>query len=736
MAELLLELLSEEIPARMQTRAADEMKRLVTDSLKKDGIEFTLAEAYATPRRLTLVVDGLPAKTEGSREEKRGPRADAPQKALDGFRKANSVTLDQCEIRDTDKGKFWFATIEKPGLDTAEVVPLLVETTVFNLVWPKSMRWGNSSLTWVRPLHSILAIFDGRPVKEGIGHGTRDKIAGLIGDIPLAPGERKTSFVDWTLGHRFLAPSEIKVTNFKDYEAKLRKAHVILDPAKRRKTIEDGMAKLAKNNKLTVRDDPALLDEVAGLVEWPVVLLGSIDKDFMDLPPEVLTTAMRSHQKYFSLLKKDGSLAPRFGLVANIETKDGGKQIVAGNERVLRARLSDARFFWDQDRKATLASRTEQLADITFHAKLGTLEEKVDRMYQMADGIAKHVPGAVGDLVEQTVLLAKADLVTGMVGEFPELQGLMGRYYALEDGENEEVADAICDHYAPLGPKDACPSAPVSIAVALVDKIDTLAGFWAINEKPTGSKDPFALRRAALGIIRLIIENKLRLPLTKAFGDSYGWHLSRQQTEIESRVDDADRGVIAIDDVGPGYIVGNKNEVTADLLAFFADRLKVHLRGEGVRHDLIAAVFALGGEDDLVRLLARVAALQDFISSEDGANLLTAYRRAANILRIEEKKDGVAYDDEPDAGGYVQDEESALGRALEAASTAVETDVAEEKFTGAMAALAALRGPVDAFFDAVTVNADDTALRANRLRLLSRIRATMGLIADFSQIEG
>ncbi|MCK5273684.1 MAG: glycine--tRNA ligase subunit beta, partial [Alphaproteobacteria bacterium] len=437
-----------------------------------------------------------------------------------------------------------------------------------------------------------------------------------------------------------------------------------------------------------------------------------IDEEFMDLPPEVLTTAMRSHQKYFTLLREDGSMAPRFALVSNMETADGGAQIVAGNERVLRARLSDARFFWDKDRKETLSSHTTQLADITFHAKLGTLDAKVDRVQALAVEIAKHIDGADRDRVRAAARLAKADLVTGMVGEFPELQGLMGRYYALADGEHEEVADAIRDHYSPQGPNDACPSAPVSVAVALADKIDTLTGFWAIDEKPTGSKDPYALRRAALGVIRLVIENGLRVNLLPAFGAGFDDYPASVTGETE------------------------KGSVCNDLLSFFADRVATHLRGEGVRHDLIAAVFALGGEDDLVRLLARVAALQDFISSEDGANLLTAFRRAANILRIEEKKDGVSYDEAPDSGGYAQDEEAALGRALEAASAAVAKAVEQEEFTSAMAALAALRGPVDEFFDEVTVNAEDADLRVNRLRLLSRIRATMGLIADFSQIEG
>ena len=696
MAELLLELFSEEIPARMQARGADELKRLVCEGLTGAGLEFTSAEAYATPRRLALHVDGIPERQPDVREERKGPRVDAPEKAIEGFLRGAGVdSLDQCEKRDTPKGEIWFAIIEKPGRDTKAVLPEIVGEAIRKLVWPKSMRWAANSMRWVRPLHSILAVFDG---------------VALEGKLDL--GGESVPFGYRTWGHRFLSPDYMTANTFKDYVADLKHGYVVLDAAERRRIIAAKLDELAKAEDLGLKEDAALLDEVTGLVEWPVVLLGGIDAQFMDLPPEVLTTAMRSHQKYFTLLKEDGSMAPRFALVSNMETADGGAQIVAGNERVLRARLSDARFFWDQDRKETLSSRTTRLADITFHAKLGTLDQKVDRIQALAVEIAKHIDSADRDRVRAAARLAKADLVTGMVGEFPELQGLMGRYYALADGEHGDVADAIRDHYAPQGPNDACPSAPVSAAVALADKIDTLTGFWAIDEKPTGSKDPYALRRAALGVIRLIIENDVRVSLLPLFGKGIGNY--------------------------PESVVGDgvKDSVSDDLLSFFADRLKAHLRGEGVRHDLVAAVFALGGEDDLVRLLARVAALQGFIESEDGANLLTAFRRAANILKIEEKKDGASYDEAPDAGGYVQDEEAALGRALEAASKAVAKAVEQEEFTSAMAALAALRGPVDEFFDEVTVNADDADLRANRLRLLSRIRATMGLVADFSQIEG
>lgn len=709
MAKLLLELFSEEIPARMQARGADEMKRLVCEGLTAAGLEFTNADAYVTPRRLALHIDAIPTRQPDIREERKGPKVGAPDKAIEGFLRGAGVdSLDSCEKRETPKGEVWFAVIEKKGQDTNDLLPGLLTAAIAKLVWPKSMRWAGNTSRWVRPLHSILAVFNG---------------AALNGELDL--GGETIAFGYRTWGHRFMSPDYIAANSFKDYADGLKHGYVILDAGERRRIIAEQLDKLANAEDLDLKEDPGLLDEVTGLVEWPVALIGGIDAEFMDLPPEVLTTAMRSHQKYFTLLNEDGSMAPRFALVSNMETADGGAQIVAGNERVLRARLSDARFFWDQDRKETLSSRTTQLASITFHAKLGTLDAKVDRVQALAVEIAKHIEGADRDHVRAAARLAKADLVTGMVGEFPELQGLMGRYYAVADGEHEAVADAIRDHYAPLGPNDACPSAPVSVAVALADKIDTLAGMFAIGETPTGSKDPYALRRAALGVIRLIVENGLRLPLEQVFADSLHLYENSVLADGPRSVDRE-----SIERTAPWDVF------IAQLLSFFADRLKAHLRGEGVRHDLIAAVFALGGEDDLVRLLARVEALQGFIESEDGANLLTAFRRAANILKIEEKKDGVSYDETPDAKGFVRDEEAALGRSLEAAATAVAKAVEQEEFTSAMAALAALRGPVDEFFDAVTVNDKNADLRANRLRLLSQIRATMGLIADFSQIEG
>ena len=683
MAELLIELLSEEIPARMQARAAEDLKRLVTGKLKEAGLAFTRAEAFATPRRLALVVDGLPESQPDLKEERRGPRVGAPDQAIQGFLKASGLaSLDACEQRDTGKGVFWFAVVEKKGERTFDFLRTVVPDVVLTLPWPKSMRWASGSLRWVRPLHSMILIFDGSVLLN--------KLIVLGQSIPVS---------NQAIGHRFLAPESFIVAGFGDYKVKLRESYVILDPAERRAIIREQAEKLAAAEGLTVKPDEALLDEVTGLVEWPVVLMGRIDEAFMAVPPEVLTTSMRTHQKYFSLLKSDGSLAPRFIVVANTEATDGGKTIVAGNERVLKARLSDAKFFWDQDRKVKLEERVPALKDIVFHARLGTVADKMDRVETLAFELAAFIPGADIDQVRSAARLAKADLTSGVVGEFPELQGIMGRYYALHEGEKPAVADAIAEHYGPLGPSDRCPTAPVSVAVALADKIDTLVGFYAIDEKPTGSKDPFALRRAALGVIRLILENKLRLNLIKILGAAH----RLLGGQLGAKVDGFD---------------------AAALLAFFADRLKV------------SAVFALGGEDDLVRLLARVAALKNFLDSDDGANLLIAYKRASNIVRIEEKKDGAAHDGAVDAGLLTAAEEKALDAALAEARTKSAAALAAEDFTGAMAGLARLRRPVDDFFDKVTVNCDDPALRANRLRLLSQIPATLHGVADFSEIEG
>jgi len=697
MAELLLELLSEEIPARMQARGAEELRRLVTEKLAEARLEFSSAEAHVTPRRLALAVAGLPARQPDLREERKGPRVGAAEAALQGFLKsAGLATIDECERRTVGNAEFYFAVRTVAGRKTAEVLPELVVSALRALSWPKSQRWGSTSFRYVRPLHGVLAIFAGKVLRGALD----------LGGDSLAFGNR-------TRGHRFLAPKPFAVESFADYKEKLRAASVILDREERKRLISARAVELAAGEGLAVREDATLLDEVAGLVEWPVPLIGSIDGNFMALPREVLVTTMRTNQRYFSLETQDGRLAPRFIVVANMAASDGGAAIVAGNERVLRARLSDARFFWDQDRKTRLEERVPRLHDLVFHAKLGTVGDKVARLQVLAAELAAYVPGAEIDHVRSAALLAKADLVSGMVGEFPELQGAMGRYYALHDGEAPMVADAIAEHYAPLGPNDRCPTAAVSVAVALADKLDTLVGFFAIGEKPSGSKDPYALRRAALGIIRLIVENGLRLPLAKALALAH--RLYAEQRPGAENAAEFDAG---------------------ELLAFFADRLKVHLREKGVRHDLVSAVFALGREDDLVRLLARVDALAKFLASEDGANLLTAYKRASNIVRIEERKDKISYDGDVDTALLRAGEERALLEGLASADNAIQTSIGREDFAGAMAALARLRPPVDAFFDKVTVNCDDSTLRANRLKLLARIRAALGGVADFSKIEG
>ena len=683
MAELLLELLSEEIPARMQMRAAEDLKRLICDGLKAAGLEFKEARAFATPRRLALVVDGLPTARADVSEERRGPRVGAPDQAVQGFLKAAGLaSLDQAEKRDTGKGEFWFAVIRKKGGPTAEGLPGIIDAAMRALPWPKSMKWGSSTMTWVRPLQSIVALFDGQVLEGQVAPGGQ-----------MAP----IKFGDTTRGHRFLSKGTIKVTDFADYVAKLRTANVMLDPAERKKIVLEGATRLCGEAQVALRADEGLLEEVAGLVEWPVPMLGTIDARFMDVPPEVLVVSMKVHQRYFTTNKKDGTLANRFIVVANTEGRDGGQTIVEGNERVLRSRLSDAKFFWDQDRKQRLEERLPALKDIVFHAKLGTQAERLTRIEILADKIAPHVPGADSAQAILAAHLCKADLVSGMVGEFPELQGVMGRYYALEDKLPAAIADAIGDHYAPAGPNDRCPSAPISVVVALADKLDALVSFWSIGEKPTGSRDPYALRRAALGIIRIVVENKLRLPLKKFF--------------------DAD-----------------------DLMAFFAERLKVQMREKGVRHDVVDAVSALGGEDDLVRLLARVDAVQSFLGTEAGKNLLTAYGRAANIVRAEERKDkalAAKVASKPDDALLEQAEEKTVAAALADVERLVQPALQREDFAGAMSAFAGLRGPIDSFFEKVTVNvADKPDLRLNRLKLLNQIRATMDSVADFSRIEG
>ena len=728
MAELLLELLSEEIPARMQARAAADLRDLVSKGLGEAGLKFAGADAFATPRRLALVVRGLPECQPDQTVERKGPRADAPAGAIDGFLRSTGLKREHLEERDMGKaGRVLFAVQHVAGKAVSRVLAEVLPEAIHALPWPKSMKWSNYVFRWVRPLHSIIALLDGEIIEfeiDLVGSAALDRARkmGLVSSEadPLSVAaeagnkglHQEMQAGGTTRGHRFHSTDAITVSGFDDYVAKLRKTHVILDAAERKKIITQEGGVLAARENLTVRKDDGLVDEVAGLVEWPVPLIGSIDTAFMDLPPEVLTTTMRTHQRYFALEKRDGTLAPRFLVIANTEARDGGKAITQGNERVLRARLSDAKFFWDLDRKTPLADRLPALKEITFQAKLGTLDQRVTRIENLAAALCDLAKLKADQThVRLAARLAKADLKSGVVGELPELQGTMGRYYALHDGHPKDVADAIAEHYSPKGPEDRCPSAPVSVAVALAEKIDTLVGFWAIDEKPTGSKDPFALRRAALGVIRLIVENKLRLPLAQAFDAAIGTF----DPNVRSRW---------------------KPEMRADLLTFFAERLKVHLKERGVRHDLVAAVFALTGEDDLVRLLARVDALQAFLASEDGADLLVAYRRAANIVRIEEKKDSAAHRGAIDAKALKASEEESLARALDDAHKAIAVALPKEDFGAAMGALARLRKSVDAFFDNVTVNADDAALRANRLRLLAGITGALEQVADFSKIEG
>lgn len=690
MAELLLELLSEEIPARMQDRAREDLARCLAGALEGAGLAFDRPiRSFATPRRLTAVVTGLPEQQADRVVERRGPRADAPEPARAGFLRGLGGLDHTLEEREEKKGRVIVALIRERGRPTAELLAELVPQAVQRLPWPKSMRWGSGEFRWVRPLQGILCLFAGEVV--------RFELAGI------ESGDR-------TRGHRFLAPESFWVRDFADYVVRLREAKVILDGAERRALVARGAEELATAEGLAVEDDAPLLDEIKGLVEWPVPLKGSIDAAFMELPAEVLVTTMRANQKYLALRHPDGSLAPRFIVVANTTARDGGAAIVAGNERVLRARLWDARFFWDQDRKLPLESRLPALTRVVFHAELGTLGERVERLVALAGALVPAVPGADRALAERAALLAKADLVTGMVGEFPELQGVMGGHYARAQNEPEAVAAAIRDHYSPRGPDDRCPTAPESVVVALADKLDALAGFFAAGIRPTGSKDPFALRRAALGVIRLILENDLRLGLREALA-------------------------AALEGYGGRFDAVARERATAELLAFFADRLKVHLRERGVRHDLIGAVFAVAEEDDLVRLLARVEALRSFLDTEDGRNLLAAYRRASSIVAIEEKKDGRAYAGAPRADLLAEPAEAALFAALEEARGAIEEALAVEDFAGAMAALARLRPAVDAFFDAVLVNAPEPDLRVNRLLMLGQIRAALQRVADFAQIE-
>ncbi len=685
MPDLLIELFSEEIPARMQGRAADDLKKLMTDGMVEAGLTYASAAAFSTPRRLCLTVEGLLAESPTVREERKGPKVGAPDKAIEGFLRGAGLTRDQLEERDTSKGAVYFASFEKQGRPAPEIIAEVLEQTIRTFPWPKSMRWGTGSLRWVRPLHSILCVLSDEAGSEVVPLDVDGITSGKA-----------------TYGHRFMAPNQITVNGFEDYEAQLKRAFVVLNAGERADAIWEDAKNQAFANGLEVVEDAGLLREVAGLVEWPVVLMGEIAEDFLGLPPEVLQTSMKEHQKFFSVKNAKTGRIERFITVANRETVDNGATILAGNQKVLFARLSDAKFFWENDlRVATsdMASWTAALSNVTFHNKLGTQAERIERIAALARELAP-VVGADADEAERAAKLAKADLSSEMVYEFPELQGLMGRYYAEAAGETAAVAAAAEEHYAPLGPSDAVPTAPVSVAVSLADKIDTLTGFWAIDEKPTGSKDPFALRRAALGIIRLVLENDLTIRSKPLF------------TKADMRAD------------------------SDDLLSFFHDRLKVYLRDQGVRHDVIDACIAMEGNDDLALLVKRAVALEAFLKTEDGTNLLQGFKRANNILSKEEDKDGVEYSYGGDVKFAETEEERALFAALVAEGPAIETALKAEDFAAAMSGMAGLRAPIDAFFEAVQVNSDNQTVRRNRLNLLSDIRKLVGSVADLTRVEG
>jgi len=729
MPDLLLELFSEEIPARMQAKAADDLRRMVTDKLVAEGLIYEGAKAFATPRRLALTVHGIPARQSDLKEERRGPRVGGPDAAIQGFLKATGLaSIEEAKIqRDPKKGDFYIALIEKPGRATLEVLAEMLPVIVRTFPWPKSMRWGERSarpgaLSWVRPLHSIVATF-------GLETEQPDVVKFAVDGIEAG---------QTTFGHRFMAPAAISVRRFEDYEAKLVDAKVVLDPERRKDAILTDAKQLAFAQGFELVEDQGLLDEVAGLVEWPVALMGSFDEAYLAIPDEVIRATIRNNQKCFVVRDpKTGRLANRFILTANIEASDGGKAITAGNERVIRARLSDAKFFYETDLKTKLEDRLPKFENIVFHEKLGTQAERIKRIERLAAEIAP-VVGADVEKTRRAARLAKADLLTEVVGEFPELQGLMGKYYALAQGEDASVAAASEEHYKPQGPADRVPTDPVSVAVALADKIDTLVGFWAIDEKPTGSKDPYALRRAALSIIRLLVENGLRAHLVSIFDAHSESSIDKTFVELAHA-----RGKQA----GGDYVVGvahatvpwNSRQVrsnSVDLLAFFADRLKVQLRDQGARHDLVDAVFALEGQDDLLMVVRRVEALGRFLESDDGKNLLAGTKRASNILSIEEKKDKRNFDGAPDAGLYRLDQEKALAKAIDQVKAEAGAAVAREDFAAAMGAIAKLRPAVDSFFDKVKVNDDDPKVRENRLKLLNEIRSATRAVADFSKIEG
>lgn len=750
MPDLLIELFSEEIPARMQVRAADDLKKKMTDGLVEAGLTYAGAAVFSTPRRLVLAIEGLLANSPTVREERKGPRVDAPEKAIEGFVRGAGVARDDLQERDEKKGRVFYAVIERPGRPAQDIVAEVLEHTIRTFPWPKSMRWGSGTLRWVRPLQSILCILSAEDGAEIVPLN----IEGIVAS-------------DKTRGHRFMSSGEFSVTGYEDYAAKLKRANVVLDAAERAEHIWADATSQAFASGLEVVEDPALLAEVAGLVEWPVVLMGTIDQAFLDLPPEVLQTSMREHQKFFSVRNPKNGRIERFVTVANVETPDHGATILAGNQKVLAARLADAKFFWENDlrvAKSDITTWVQALENVTFHNKLGTQAERVDRISALARDIAPQV-GADADEAGQAASLAKADLSSEMVGEFPELQGLMGRYYAAAAGYSEPVSAASQDHYAPLGPSDAVPTAPVSVAVALADKIDTLSGFWAIDEKPTGSKDPFALRRAALGVIRLVLENDLRLNLDRFIDAELlkfeirgadGEHPDLDlHTMKETLTEIAEHGVFGaafravknrFDDQveKPDFREGSwidgiakrVPDISVQLLGFFHDRLKVYLREQGVRHDVIDACIAMPGNDDLTLLVKRATALNNTLRTDDGENLIQGYKRANNILAQAEEKDGVEYSFGPDVSFAEEASEKALFAALDAAEEKIAPAMEKEDFAAAMQAMAGLRAPIDAFFTDVQVNSDNQAVRRNRLNLLHRIRTVCLAVADLNRIEG
>ncbi|MDE0782629.1 MAG: glycine--tRNA ligase subunit beta [Planktomarina sp.] len=685
MTDLLIELFSEEIPARLQSSAADNLQKLMTNGMVEAGLTYASAAAFHTPRRLTLTVEGLLDASPTVFEERKGPNVGASEQAIQGFLRGTGLSMDDLEIRDDKKGQVYFAKITKLGRPAAEIVSEILEASIRNFPWPKSMRWGSGSLRWVRPLHSILCLLTSESECEVVAVEVDGIVAG-----------------NTTHGHRFMAPDAFSVKGFDDYEAKLKRANVILRAQERSDLIWQDATNQAFALGLEVVADPSLLTEVSGLVEWPVVLLGQIDDEFLGLPSEVLKTSMKEHQKFFSVSNPKSGDIEGFVTVANIETVDKGVTILQGNQKVLSARLADAKFFWENDlreAKAGMVGWQASLEDVTFHNKLGSQAERIQRITILARELAIIV-GADPDMVEIAARIAKADLSSDMVYEFPELQGCMGRYYAIEAGMGMDIANACEDHYSPLGPSDDVPSAPVSIAVALADKLDTLTSFWAINEKPTGSKDPFALRRAALGVIRLILENDLTLPLLSVLGRA------------------------------------NKGAGAEDLLVFFQDRMKGYLRDRGIRYDVIDACTAMPGSDDLTLLIKRANALQQVLATDDGENLIQGFKRANNILNQAEAKDGVEYSYGADIKFSESNIENDLFTALDSAEAKIKATMATQDFTTAMAAMATLRGPIDAFFEAVKINSNSELIRRNRLNLLSRVKKTCLAVADLTKLEG